>query len=186
MAIPTKYEILRDVENSSSIRIPLEKRPQAVWTLLNEEKFLQVGLIHWETAFIEDSMHDWDWHDGQFRFYGHSGAPGDKHDLVIVYFQTLSEVVPREVEESYLYSIPRNYVCGEGDYPASPIAKVMNVNVIREHTSVNTGYMMRWPGKHKNVHTWWELEDGHAVGWNENLSLGWSFPVMRLRPSLTK
>lgn len=37
-----------------------------------------------------------------------------------------------------------------------------------------------WPGPHKNVHCWWELENGYAVAWNENPSLGSSFTVMRM------
>ena len=38
-----------------------------------------------------------------------------------------------------------------------------------------------WPGTHKNVHVWWELENGYAVGWNENPAVGWSFPVVLLK-----
>lgn len=26
-------------------------------------------------------------------------------------------------------------------------------------------------------HDWWELKNGYVVGWNENPSRGWSFPV---------
>jgi hypothetical protein len=37
-----------------------------------------------------------------------------------------------------------------------------------------------WKGKHKNVMCWWKLDSGYAVGWNENPSVGWSFPVIRL------
>jgi len=37
-----------------------------------------------------------------------------------------------------------------------------------------------WPGKHVHVHVWWELENGYAVGWNENPSRGWSFPVVKM------
>lgn len=36
-----------------------------------------------------------------------------------------------------------------------------------------------WPGRHKHVIIWWELSDGTALGWNENTSTGWSFPVIR-------
>lgn len=34
-----------------------------------------------------------------------------------------------------------------------------------------------WIGNHKNVHYWCLLENGKAVGWNENPSKGSSFPV---------
>ena len=38
-----------------------------------------------------------------------------------------------------------------------------------------------WPGPQKNVHTWWYLDNGMAVGWNENPGTGWSFPVISKR-----
>jgi hypothetical protein len=41
-----------------------------------------------------------------------------------------------------------------------------------------------WQGKHKNVMCWWKLSNGYAVGWNENPSVGWSFPVIKMRKSL--
>lgn len=37
-----------------------------------------------------------------------------------------------------------------------------------------------WPGREKNVNVWWLLRNGIAVGWNENPSRGWSFPIRRL------
>jgi hypothetical protein len=46
-----------------------------------------------------------------------------------------------------------------------------------------------WPGTHKNVSYWWEIEGDLAVGWNENPAKGWSFPVIKLVkpcPHLTK
>ena len=42
-------------------------------------------------------------------------------------------------------------------------------------------YRFGWPGPQKNVHYWVELENGYAVGWNENPSRGWSFPVVRVK-----
>lgn len=36
-----------------------------------------------------------------------------------------------------------------------------------------------WPGKHKFVWSWYVLNNGHAVGWNENPSRGWTFPVIK-------
>lgn len=35
-----------------------------------------------------------------------------------------------------------------------------------------------WPGPQKNVMSWVRLENGLAVGWNENPTRGWSFPVV--------
>ena len=36
----------------------------------------------------------------------------------------------------------------------------------------------KWPGRHKNVFDWCVLANGKAVGFNENPSVGWSFPVI--------
>ena len=44
-----------------------------------------------------------------------------------------------------------------------------------------TEYDSRFPFKHKNIHVWWILENMMAVGWNENPSRGWSFPVSRVK-----
>lgn len=38
-----------------------------------------------------------------------------------------------------------------------------------------------WPGPQRNVHYWVLLVNGYAVGWNENPSRGWSFPVIRVK-----
>jgi hypothetical protein len=35
-----------------------------------------------------------------------------------------------------------------------------------------------WPGRERYVSVWVRLTDGRAVGWNENPSRGWSFPVL--------
>ena len=51
-------------------------------------------------------------------------------------------------------------------------AKYLDVEVVKEKE-------FNWPGNHKNVYCWWVLENGYAVGWNENPARGWSFPVVR-------
>lgn len=57
-----------------------------------------------------------------------------------------------------------------------------DVEVIKEHTlSGSDSNWVSWPGREKNVFNWWELENGYAVGWNENPSIGWSFPVIKLK-----
>ena len=47
-------------------------------------------------------------------------------------------------------------------------------------------YDSRFPFKHKNIYVWWILEDDMAVGWNENPSRGWSFPVAKVKKEDTK
>ena len=58
------------------------------------------------------------------------------------------------------------------------LAKLMDVKVVFHYDGRN----YPWPGTHRNVTSWWALEDGHAVGWNENMSIGWSFPALKLTP----
>jgi hypothetical protein len=53
--------------------------------------------------------------------------------------------------------------------------KMKDVDVVAAHKS----YEERWPGKHRNVHFWWSLANGYAVGFNENPARGWSFPVVK-------
>jgi hypothetical protein len=38
-----------------------------------------------------------------------------------------------------------------------------------------------WPGKHKYVYFWVILENGYAVGMNENPSYGLSFPFVKYK-----
>lgn len=85
MPKPKRYIILRGVNNHHTSQTAVAEEPFQVWTLLDETEFEKVGLVHWRTAFIEDRMHDWNWRNGVLRFHGHSGAPGEKHDLVLVY-----------------------------------------------------------------------------------------------------
>ena len=64
------------------------------------------------------------------------------------------------------------------------VTKFFDKDVVTEWNSWD-GFMSKhvkpWPGSHKNVFVWWELETGHAIGWNENPSRGWSFPVIKLK-----
>ncbi len=59
----------------------------------------------------------------------------------------------------------------------------LDVKVTKEHTSINLeseadvqAFYQSIPFKHKNIHCWVELENGKAVGFNENPAIGWSFP----------
>lgn len=63
----------------------------------------------------------------------------------------------------------------DGTFSDLPFNKHLDRCVIAEHYT----HEVRWPGKHKNVVVWWELEGGYAVGWNENMAIGWTFPLIR-------
>lgn len=66
----TDFQILRGVKACGRTKIPLERKPLRVCTLLDEAEFSKdQALIHHLTVFFEDKMHDWDWRDGDFRYY---------------------------------------------------------------------------------------------------------------------
>ena len=62
------------------------------------------------------------------------------------------------------------------EYTDTRAWKMKDAWVISEHESFEDP----WPGTHRNVHIWYTLENGYAVGWNENPYRGWSFPVVKL------
>jgi len=94
-------------------------------------------------------------------------------------FTYLKDELPREFFHEFMTITPRRYV-GQPDQP-SPAALLLEERVVREYSRVTdeAGYKP-WPGPQKDVHCWWELENGKAVGWNESPSKGWSFPVITL------
>lgn len=69
--------------------------------------------------------------------------------------------------------LPKEYA---HEHFESKSSKYLDVEVINVMDSYENG---RWPGKEKNVHRWWKLANGKAVGWNENPGRGWSFPVAK-------
>lgn len=64
------------------------------------------------------------------------------------------------------------------------VAKYYDVEVVQEFHSVPNNFgkpVKPWPGPSKNVYCWVVLANGKAVGWNENPSKGWSFPVVTFK-----
>jgi len=47
--------------------------------------------------------------------------------------------------------------------------------------TTKSSHLNRWIGPQRNVHFWVVLENGYAVGWNENPARGWSFPVVKVK-----
>ena len=60
-----------------------------------------------------------------------------------------------------------------GEYEDSPAMPFAFMDVVAEYRDDRP-----WPGNHRYVKTWFVLANGKAVGWNENPSRGWSFPVI--------
>ena len=67
------------------------------------------------------------------------------------------------------------------EYNDTRAYKMKDVKVVAEYGSMYCYVGKAWPGKHKNVYYWVELENGYAVAWNENSARGWSFPVFKLK-----
>lgn len=67
-----------------------------------------------------------------------------------------------------------------GTWDDMPCWKYRDVEVIEQFCYTDDTYR-DWPGTHKNVMSWCILANGKAVGWNENVSIGWSFPMIKLK-----
>ena len=94
----------------------------------------------------------------------------------------LCDVLPMEFFHKHMLHSTANF----GVQP-SPAARLLDVEVRAEHSRPRRNKsFMKWPGTHRNVDVWWELENGKGVGWNEGRK-GWSFPVITLnRQALAK
>lgn len=67
--------------------------------------------------------------------------------------------------------MPAEFMSGE--YVNTPARQFADCKVLAKHET----HVTSWPGKHRHVSFWCVLEGGVAVGFNENPSHGWSFPV---------
>jgi len=81
--------------------------------------------------------------------------------------------------------LPREFLNGE--YDKTMAWWLRNVEVKTEHSKVKEGASyISWLGPQKNVYFWVELVNGYTVGWNENPSRGWTFPVLEPKKSSIK
>lgn len=79
----TQFEILRGVTPNYKVRHSIARRPLYVGALLNEPLFdADHWILHRQTIFIEDPMHDWDWDESGLRYYSVSF---DVTDVLVVY-----------------------------------------------------------------------------------------------------
>ena len=90
--VAKRYVILRNVVRDNLALIALPEEPEMVMRLLDEERFLQSGaeLLHRGTVFIDDRLHDWQWSNGNLRYYG----PHDGEISILVVYGT--ETITRE------------------------------------------------------------------------------------------
>lgn len=79
----TDYTILRGVQANGGINIPLDRQPVRVATLIDEAGFKRDQLlVHNKTVFLEEKFHDWNWRNGQFRYYT---RVAEVADVVVVF-----------------------------------------------------------------------------------------------------
>ncbi|AQT06517.1 hypothetical protein [Acetobacter persici] len=99
------YEILRDVPVNGRVSTPLARCPARVCTILNEKRLVESGnlLVHNQTVFLEDKVHDWNWTDGKFRFY--TRVAEGVADVLVAY--AVETVVP--ADEEIMALSPRNF-----------------------------------------------------------------------------
>jgi hypothetical protein len=73
--------------------------------------------------------------------------------------------------------LPREAIGGE--YINDRFQKFLDIEVVEQVDGTEPG--QGFPGKGAYVMNWYKLANGKAVGWNENPSRGWSFPVITLK-----
>lgn len=85
MLIASDYLILRNLKaDDRNHGVALDREPIRIATLINEARFESTGaaLIHRDTVFLEDRMHDWEYRDGRLRYYARAAAEAD---VVVVF-----------------------------------------------------------------------------------------------------
>lgn len=82
---------------------------------------------------------------------------------------------PKPKEKTLKDCTPKEF---QYEYNDTKAFEFNNIAVVREHRLRQ--HSVPWIGAHKHVYYWVELENGYAVGWNENPSRGWSFPVVKI------
>lgn len=86
-----EHIIMRGVVNSSRIRHPLpdayaSRKVRSVWLLLNEADFVATqNAVHFQNAFMDDLMHDWNQEKDGLRYHAHSSAAGDVVDIIVFF-----------------------------------------------------------------------------------------------------
>lgn len=89
----TRYVILRGLKPSCTIVHDVPEEPIRVLTLRDEKKFLERDgeIVHHDTVFIEDRLHDWQWESGRFRYFARQS---DGVDVVLVYEEEVKVIPP--------------------------------------------------------------------------------------------
>jgi hypothetical protein len=98
MLIATEFTILRGIVASGLISHDVPKRPIRVATMIDEKAFVESGhkLVHNETVFLEDFVHDWNWSAGKFRYYTRIS---ESSDVLLIYAE--QELIPAEKSTSF-------------------------------------------------------------------------------------
>ena len=87
----TRFTILRGLTPSGTKSIELAEEPIRICTLISEDAFNENHfLIHFETVYFEDRIHDWNWQNGKLRYFARMG---EARDVIAIYEE--QEVAPK-------------------------------------------------------------------------------------------
>lgn len=80
-----KFEILRGVKSGGpAVHLPV--KPVRVATMMNEALFNEDHVLkHLENVFLEDRIHDWNWHSRDGGLFRYGSRVADVADVLVVY-----------------------------------------------------------------------------------------------------
>lgn len=153
------------------------------------------GITSWIERFRVDMWGHVNYHANKYvKLYGEQKDPEKQSEPEEFIFElkecmvvVMIECNFRKVERSFNKKVKtlKDVMPGElidRDCDKTRAYKMKDVVVVKEHCSmIDQEEFKFWPGTHKNVYFWVVLENGNAVGWNENPSRGWSFPVIKMK-----
>lgn len=84
MLVASQYQIVRGARADSKKVYAFDREPLRVAILIDEPLFSAMGdaLVEGRTVYLQDRLHDWDWSDNAFRYYGRQG---EKMNLLLVF-----------------------------------------------------------------------------------------------------
>lgn len=77
--------------------------------------------------------------------------------------------------------LPDGFLSGSFDDDRAFKFKDVIVVKVGDDVEVPSHLRLSWPGREKFVFNWYVLSNGYAVGFNENPSRGWGFPVIKYK-----
>ncbi|MBB4861478.1 hypothetical protein HNP46_000289 [Pseudomonas nitritireducens] len=116
MMISKRHAILRQIPCDSNLIHQVAERPVRVGIVLDEARIARTGeLVHNQTIMIDERLHDWEWANGNFRWYSHFVGAGEAENVILV-FELENREVCRTCGQTFLQEKSFHYHC-EGCKP---------------------------------------------------------------------